>query len=1258
MCVGLALCLAIHSAPAMAAATFDGSDGVRAQVLISNSVSACSNCHDGGIAVDFTTSYATFSAWATASYGGNRPNAAQSIIDRVNLPVGNALFMPQGGGQQLDADERALLTAWHTNGAVQNDEPTVTTAAGVTASGKVFSMSSASARFTVHADVDDSGIGDTNYIFQYGTSQASLTDSASQGVAGSGGGTSTQSISQQLNGLECGTLYHFRVRAGNATYPAVNGAFSSHTTAACNTAPVIQATPLNPGGATEDTLFTFDIDATDGEGDAITFSLSGEPAGMTIDANGVVRWTPGEGVSSSGAVTVTAADNGADGVVADSETFTVAVTAVNDAPSITSVAPASGTEGVLYSYQVVVNDPDDAGAGLAYALTNEPAGMTITAGGLIEWTPPDGVTTSGTVTVRVADGGENGAAPATQMFTVAVTAVNTPPSITSAAPAAASEGVQYQYQVVVNDADDANNGTDLTFSLNNEPAGMVVSVTGLITWTPAQGQGNAANIQVTVQDGGENGAAPDSQTFSIAVSAVNDAPVLGAIADQNVTENNTLTLNLAPLAQDDDDANNGTDLIWQLTQSPAGMNISNTGLISWTPGNNTAGVVNVTVQLSDGGEDGAAPVSRSFSITVALQDGDNDGIADYLDNCPVVSNADQLNTDNDANGNVCDTDDDNDGIPDTVETGNNLDPLNAADAALDSDGDGTSNLAEYQQCVQENDAQCLRITVDSVAPVIVTSGDQVHPATGYVTLVDISATASDSRDGFLTPTADITGPFRPGRHDVTWTVTDSENNQVTAQQRVDVLPLVLFSGSERAAEGQNIRVPLTLSGNAVNYPVEFTLEVTGDSDAQDHDAVSGNISIAQGTSTGIDIAITPDGQPENNESLLLTLTAATEGVVFNQPVTYEITITETNLPPDAELRIEQSGNPVAVVYQDAGNFSLSVNASDPENNPLTYDWSDSDPELIPLLNLNANLNSQTVNPANLNTGTYPFSVVVSDGEHSVRMTSAVRIEAAAPVLSANDDSDHDGLNDAAEGLVDEDNDRIADYLDPVPDPHYMHQSLPSDLARDLLFTDGESHVIAGVFALEQERSGVRISSAGLNSVSDSGTELRLRGDILDIGLLPDGNQESLARIVIPLLYPLPLSADYYLYRNDAWRVFESIDGEYLATANRENSICPMADSPEYETGLIPFGECLLVVVRDGGINDADTQRNGNISLTGVFATPSSITDFSERDNTPPSSSPSRGGSFSIGLFLFGWLIVIWLQARRRNVSSRGRERRR
>ena len=48
-------------------------------------------------------------------------------------------------------------------------------------------------------------------------------------------------------------------------------------------------------------------------------------------------------------------------------------------------------------------------------------------------------------------------------------------------------------------------------------------------------------------------------------------------------------------------------------------------------------------------------------------DTDKDGMMDSKDNCPYISNANQLDTDNDGKGNVCDNDDDNDGFKDKID---------------------------------------------------------------------------------------------------------------------------------------------------------------------------------------------------------------------------------------------------------------------------------------------------------------------------------------------------------------------------------------------------------------------------------------------------------------------------------------------------------------------------------------------------------------------------------------------------------------
>ena len=242
-------------------------------------------------------------------------------------------------------------------------------------------------------------------------------------------------------------------------------------------------------------------------------------------------------------------DEGEDGAAAATEDFTVSVTPVNDAPTITSTAPTTATEDVEYSYQVLVSDPDDSGSELNYELTDAPAGMSISASGLITWTPSEGVTTSGEVTVEVSDGGEDGAVAATEEFTVTVTPVNDAPTITSTAPTTATEDAEYSYQVVVSDPDDS--GSELSYELSNAPAGMTISASGLITWTPSEGVTTSGLVTVEVSDGGEDGATAATEDFTVSVTPVNDPPTGGVTIIGTPTEDETLTVNVAALGDDD-----------------------------------------------------------------------------------------------------------------------------------------------------------------------------------------------------------------------------------------------------------------------------------------------------------------------------------------------------------------------------------------------------------------------------------------------------------------------------------------------------------------------------------------------------------------------------------------------------------------------------------------------------------------------------------------------------------------------------------
>ena len=357
-----------------------------------------------------------------------------------------------------------------------------------------------------------------------------------------------------------------------------------------NDAPTITSTAVTE--ATEDVAYTYEITTEDIDGDLVTVSATGLPSWLTLTDN-TLSGTPTEGEIGS-EITITATDDG-EGALTATQTFTIVVTPVNDAPTITSTAVTEATEDVAYTYEITTEDID--GDLVTVSATGLPSWLTLTDNTL-SGTPTEGETGS-EITITATDDGE-GALTATQIFTIVVTPVNDAPTITSTAVTEATEDVAYTYEITTEDID----GDLVTVSATGLPSWLTLT-DNTLSGTPTEGE-TGSEITITATDDGE-GALTATQIFTIVVTPVNDAPTITSTAVTEATEDVAYTYEITT---EDIDG----DLV----------TVSATGLPSWLTltdntlsGTPTEGEIGseITITATDDGE-GALTATQTFTIVV------------------------------------------------------------------------------------------------------------------------------------------------------------------------------------------------------------------------------------------------------------------------------------------------------------------------------------------------------------------------------------------------------------------------------------------------------------------------------------------------------------------------------------------------------------------------------------------------------------------------------------------------------------------
>ncbi|MFO1502083.1 MAG: tandem-95 repeat protein [Verrucomicrobiota bacterium] len=318
-----------------------------------------------------------------------------------------------------------------------------------------------------------------------------------------------------------------------------------------NRAPVVST--FSDQSTPEDTALgpiSFTVDDPDSGPANLTVALRSSNQSLVPDTNltsggsgggRTLTATPAPNASGSTVITVTVSD----GRLSTSDDFVLSVTAVNDAPTISSIETQSTLEDTPTAPSAfTVGDIDSPVGSLTLsAETTNPSLIPVSgvsfggtdASRTVTVTPAFNQSGTATITVIVSDG----QASASTQFRVSVAPVNDPPVISSisnqSVPAGSSTGA-IAFSVDDPDTDPAK----LTLSASSSNPGLVPltaisfgggGVNRTVTVTPAGGNENGSSlIGITVSDGDRSAVA----TFTVSVTAVTEAPKI-VTPPQNTT---------------------------------------------------------------------------------------------------------------------------------------------------------------------------------------------------------------------------------------------------------------------------------------------------------------------------------------------------------------------------------------------------------------------------------------------------------------------------------------------------------------------------------------------------------------------------------------------------------------------------------------------------------------------------------------------------------------------------------------------------
>jgi hypothetical protein len=357
-----------------------------------------------------------------------------------------------------------------------------------------------------------------------------------------------------------------------------------------NQAPVLAA--IGAKSINEGATLSFGLSATDGDGQALTFSIS--PALTNASVVGVTNTTATFNFTPS--YTQAGVHNiyfiVSDGSLADSELVAITVNNVNRAPVLAAIGSRSVDEGQTLNVNLTATDPD--GDALTFSSSELPTNATLTdhSNGTATFVFNPNYTQAGPyeIVFRVSDASLLD----TEIVTITVNNINRPPVLAAIGSKSVAKNTTLDFNVSATDQD--NDAITLTTSELPLNASFTDhgNGTGSFSFTPEQSQIGIIYIAFRAFDG----TALDTEVVQITVTDINEPPVLAEIGPKFIDEGSSLVFIIS--ATDP----NMTIPALSADGLPANASFQDSangkGLFVFTPDYNQAGVYNVVFRASDG----------------------------------------------------------------------------------------------------------------------------------------------------------------------------------------------------------------------------------------------------------------------------------------------------------------------------------------------------------------------------------------------------------------------------------------------------------------------------------------------------------------------------------------------------------------------------------------------------------------------------------------------------------------------------------